>query len=40
MQLKFEASNNEKYKINGIWNSAVYAKESARQLLGFYYLVL
>ena len=29
MQLEFEAGNNKEYKVNGIWNSAVYAKESA-----------
>ena len=41
MQLKFEAGNNKKYKINGIWDSAVYAKELAiRQLPRLYYLVL
>ena len=28
MQLKFEAGNNKEYKIDGIWDSAVYAKES------------
>ena len=41
MQLKFEVINNEKYKIDGIWNSVFYAKELAiRQLLKLYYLVL
>ena len=41
MQLGFEAGNNKEYEVNGIWDSAVYVKESAtKQLLGFYYLVL
>ena len=40
MQLKFEAGNNKMYEVDGIWNSAVYARVSARQLPGFYYLVL
>ena len=43
MQLDFEfkAGNNEEYKVNGIQNSAVYAKESITgQLLRLYYLVL
>ena len=41
MQLKFEANNNKKYKVDGIWNSAVYARKLAiRKLLRFYYLVL
>ena len=40
MQLKFDAGNNKKYEVDGIWNSAVYAKKSAKQLSGLYYLVL
>ena len=40
MQLEFGASNNKKYEIDNIWDSVVYAKESADQLLGLYYLVL
>ena len=28
LDFEFKAGNNEEYKINGIWNSAVYAKES------------
>ena len=41
MQLEFEAGNNKQYKIDGIWNSIVYIRESAiKQLLGLYYLVL
>ena len=40
MQLEFEAGNNKEYEVNGIWNDAVYAKESIGQLPGLYYLVL
>ena len=41
MQLKFEADNNKKYGVNGIQDSAIYAKESITgQLSGLYYLVL
>ena len=40
MQLKFEAGNNKKYKVNGIQDSAVYTKKSVKQLPRFYYLVL
>ena len=39
MQLKFEAGDNKEYKVEGIQNSIVYARESVRQLLGLYYLV-
>ena len=40
MQLEFEASNNKEYEVDGIWDSAVYAKESTTgQLPGLYYLV-
>ena len=41
-QLDFEskASNNKKYEVNSIWDSAVYAKELAGQLPELYYLVL
>ena len=38
---KFEIGNNKEYKIDGIENSAVYAKKSITdQLLRLYYLVL
>ena len=41
MQLEFKAGNNKEYKIDGIWDSAVYTKESATgQLSGLYYLIL
>ena len=37
----FETGNNKKYKVDNIWDSAVYAKKLAiKQLLGLYYLVL
>ena len=39
MQLEFKADNNKEYEIDGIWDSVVYAKESAGQLPGLYYLV-
>ena len=39
MQLAFEAGNNKKYKVDGIWDSTVYVKESAGQISRFYYLV-
>ena len=41
LDFKFEASNDEDYKVDGIQDSAVYAKESIiGQLPGLYYLVL
>ena len=40
MQLEFEVDDNKEYKVEGIWNSAVYTKELAGQLLKLYYLVL
>ena len=41
LDFKFEAGDNKEYKIDGIWDSLVYARESTtRQLSGFYYLVL
>ena len=40
MQLEFEAGNNKEYKVDGIWDSAIYAKESTiGQLPRLYYLV-
>ena len=39
MQLEFESGNDKEYEIDDIWDSAVYARKSARQLLGLYYLV-
>ena len=40
IQLEFQAGNNKEYKVNGIWDSTVYAKESTTgQLLRLYYLV-
>ena len=41
LDFKFKVGNNEEYEIDGIRNSAVYAKESTiSQLLELYYLVL
>ena len=40
LNFKFEAGNNKEYEVDGIQNSAVYAKESASRLPGLYYLVL
>ena len=40
LDFKFEAGNNKKYTVDGIWDSAVYAKKLAGQLSGIYYLVL
>ena len=28
LDFEFEAGNNKKYKVDGIWDSAVYARES------------
>ena len=40
LDFEFEASNGEEYKVDGIQDSAVYARESAKQLSGLYYLIL
>ena len=40
MQLEFETGNDKEYEVDGIWDSTVYAKESAKQLSWLYYLVL
>ena len=41
MQLEFKAGDDKEYEVDGIWDNAVYTKESAiRQLPGLYYLVL
>ena len=39
MQLEFEADDDKEYEVDGIRDSAVYARESAGQLPGLYYLV-
>ena len=36
---EFDASNNKKYEVEAIKNSAIYAKEAKGHLLGLYYLV-
>ena len=40
LNFEFEASDNKEYEVEGIQDSAVHAKESARQLPELYYLVL
>ena len=41
LNFEFKAGNNEEYKIDGIQNSMVYAKESTiSQLTELYYLIL
>ena len=41
MQLEFKAGDNKEYEVDGIWDNAVYAKESTTgQLPGLYYLAL
>ena len=41
LDFEFEASNNEKYKVDDFWDSPIYAKKSIiGQLPGLYYLIL
>ena len=40
LDFEFEASNIKEYKVDSIWDSMVYARKSAEQLPGLYYLVL
>ena len=41
LNFEFKVSDNKKYKVEGIWDSMVYARELViGQLLGFYYLIL
>lgn len=37
---EFEVSNNKKYEIEAIQNSAIYTKKINRYLSGLYYLIL
>ena len=37
--LEFDKGNNKEYKIEIIWDNAVYTKKADRHLLGLYYLV-
>ena len=39
LDFKFEAGDDKEYEVDGIRDSAVYARESAGQLPGLYYLV-
>ena len=38
-ELEFETSNSKNYKIESIWNSAVYANKAKGHLLSLYYVV-
>ena len=38
-ELEFEAGDSAEYKVEAIWDSAAYARESEGHLPGFYYLV-
>ena len=40
LDFEFEVGNEKEYEVDGIWDSAVYARESAGQLPRLYYLVL
>ena len=39
MELEFKAGNNSEYKVEVIWDSAVYANKAKSYLSGLYYLV-
>ena len=39
LNFEFEAGNGEEYEVDGIRDSAVYARESVGQLPGLYYLI-
>ena len=39
-EFEFEASNSEEYKVETIWDSAVYANEAESHLPNLYYLVV
>lgn len=40
-QLEFDSNgNNKEYKVEAIWDNAIYTKESEGHLLKLYYLVL
>ena len=40
LDFEFEVSDNKEYEFDGIWDTAIYAKELAGQLLGLYFLIL
>ena len=40
MELEFEAADSKKYKVEAIWNSAVYANKEESHLSGLYYLIV
>ena len=39
MELEFEAGNSKEYKVEIIWDSAVFGNKAKGYLLGLYYLV-
>ena len=36
---EFEPGNNKKYKVEVIWDNAIYANKTKGYLLGLYYLI-
>lgn len=38
-QIKLDKGNSKEYKVEAIYNTMVYVKESKDYLLGFYYLI-
>ena len=38
-ELDFEVNNSKEYKVEAIWESAIYAKKLEGHLIGFYYLI-
>ena len=38
-KLEFKVGNSKEYKVEAIWDSAVYANKAKSHLLGLYYLV-
>ena len=38
-KLEFEAGNSKEYKVEAIWDNAIYANKAKGHLLGLYYLV-
>ena len=39
IELKFEAGNSKKYKVEAIQDSTIYTNKAKSHLLGFYYLI-
>ena len=38
-ELEFDADNSEEYKMEEIWDSAIYVRKLESHLLGLYYLI-